>query len=70
MEKNDSALDITDVALGNLTGNGVANGRILDQGGPATPAARVPTLMPIGIAALGGLLSIIATNTILKRKKR
>ncbi|MCK4476579.1 MAG: hypothetical protein KAU16_07610 [Methanophagales archaeon] len=33
------------------------------------PRARVPTLTPIGIAALMGLLTLIATSTILKRKK-
>ena len=32
--------------------------------------AAVPALTPIGIAALVGLLSITATNTILRRKKR
>jgi uncharacterized repeat protein (TIGR01451 family) len=41
---------------------------------PAHPGftvwARVPTLTPIGIVALVGLLTIIATSVILRRKKR
>ncbi len=60
-------IQITDGGLGDddLT----ANGRIVDQGGPGNPiAANVPALTPIGIAALVGLLSVIAVLTI--RKKR
>jgi hypothetical protein len=72
LESNDGdniiVIRLQDNGIGDA--DGVANGRIVDQGGPATPAARVPTLMPIGIAALVGLLSIIATSTILKRKRR
>ena len=50
--------------------DGVVNGRIVDPGGPANPPAQVPALTPIGLIALVGLLTIIATGTILRRKKR
>ena len=50
--------------------DGVANGVIVDQGGPGIPTAvaRVPTLTPIGIIALAGLLLIIGISRIKKRK--
>jgi len=50
--------------------DGVANGVIVDQGGPGIPTAvaRVPTLTPIGITALAGLLLIIGIRRIKKRK--
>ena len=50
--------------------DGVANGVIVDQGGPGIPTAvaRVPTLTPIGITALAGLLLIIGISRIKKRK--
>ena len=50
--------------------DGVANGVIVDQGGPGIPTAvaRVPTLTPIGITALAGLLLIIGMSRIKKRK--
>jgi hypothetical protein len=50
--------------------DGVANGKIVDLGGPGVPGARVPALTPLGIAALIGLLSIIAMSTIVRIKKR
>lgn len=50
--------------------DGVGNGTIVDQGGIGNPAARVPGLTPLGIAALVGLLTTVITITILKRKKR
>jgi hypothetical protein len=49
--------------------DGVVNGRIVDPGGPGNPRAKVPALTPLGIAALVGLLAIIATSTILRRKR-
>lgn len=50
--------------------DGVANGVIVDQGGPGVPTgvARVPTLTPIGIIALVGLLTIVAVGRIRKKK--
>jgi len=50
--------------------DGVANGVIVDQGGPGIPTAvaRVPTLTPIGIIALAGLLLIVGISRIKKRK--
>ena len=50
--------------------DGVANGEIIDRGGAATPAAQVPALTPIGIAALVGLLTIIATSVIVRKRKK
>jgi len=51
--------------------DGVANGVIVDQGGIGNPRAKVPALTPVGIAALVGLLTIVATSVIVgKRKKR
>jgi len=50
--------------------DGAANGWIVDQGGIGNPAAQAPALTPIGIAALIGLLSIIATSTIVRIRKR
>ena len=51
--------------------DGVANGVIVDQGGPGitTVVARVPTLTLTGLVALIGLLSCIAINKIRKRGK-
>jgi hypothetical protein len=50
--------------------DGEANGWIIDQGGPATLPERLPALTPLGIVVLVGLLSIMATNTLLKRRKK
>ena len=51
--------------------DGVANGVIVDQGGPGitTVVARVPTLTLTGLVALIGLLSCIAINKIRRRGK-
>jgi hypothetical protein len=65
----DNIITITLQDGGRGDADGVANGWIIDQGGPATPSARVPALTPLGLLALVGLLSIIATSTILRRKK-
>jgi len=72
LESNDGDNIIVIRLQDNGTGDadGVANGIIVDQGGPATPAERLPALTPLGIVALVGLLSIIATSTIIRRKKR
>jgi hypothetical protein len=72
LESNDGDNIIVIRLQDNGTGDadGVANGWIVDQGGPATPAARVPALTPIGLIALVGLLTIIATSTILRKRKR
>jgi len=49
--------------------DGVANGVIVDQGGPGNPfGAKVPTLTPIGITALAGLLAVVAVSRIRKKK--
>ncbi|MGB7533021.1 MAG: choice-of-anchor U domain-containing protein [Halobacteriota archaeon] len=48
--------------------DGAADGVIVDSGGPANPAARVPTLTPIGLIALVGLLSVIVALSIRKRR--
>lgn len=48
--------------------DGIANGVIIDQGGPALPPAKVPALTPIGMMALVGLFSIIAVVSIRKKK--
>lgn len=51
--------------------DGVANGVIVDQGGPGitTVVARVPTLTLTGLVALIGLLSFIAINKVRRRGK-
>ena len=50
-----------------------ANGIIVDQGGPGNPPkappVAVPTLTPIGIIALIGLLSVVAMSKIRRRKE-
>ncbi len=61
-------IQLTDGGIGD--DDSVANGVIVDQGGPGIPTAvaRVPTLTPIGIIALVGLLSVIAMSKIRRRK--
>ena len=61
-------IKLTDGGVGD--DDGVANGVIVDQGGPGIPTgvARVPTLTPIGIIALVGLLTIVAVGRIRKKK--
>jgi hypothetical protein len=72
-DDGDNVITITVQDGGGGDDDGVANGVIVDQGAPGTPRAaaeRLPALTPLGIAALVGLLSIIATSTLLKKKKR
>ena len=61
-------IQLTDGGIGD--DDGVANGVIVDQGGPGIPTAvaRVPTLTPIGIIALVGLLSAVAISKIRRRE--
>ena len=61
-------IKLTDGGVGD--DDGVANGVIVDQGGPGIPTgvARVPTLTPIGILALAGLLAVVAVSRM--RRKR
>jgi len=67
----DNVITITLQDGGTGDADGIANGIIVDQGGPANPAAQAPALTPIGLIALVGLLTIIATSTIVRiRKKR
>ncbi len=65
----DNVITITlqDGGIGDADGE--ENGVIVDQGGPANPAARVPALTTAGIAVLVGLLSIIATSVIVRKKR-
>jgi len=61
---------VQDGGIGDL--DGVANGDIYDPGAPGIGAERaeeVPALMPLGIAALIGLLSVIVTSRIRRIKK-
>lgn len=66
----DNVITITLQDGGTGDADGAANGVIVDQGAPATPAAQVPVLTPIGIASLVGLLTIVATSTILRMRKK
>jgi parallel beta-helix repeat protein len=63
-------ITLTDGGLGD--NDGVANGVIVDPGGVGMPkeVVAVPILTPLGLIALVGLLTLIATNTILRRKRR
>jgi len=62
-------IQLTDGGIGD--DDGAANGVIVDQGAIGNPAAQVPALTPIGLIALVSLLTIIATSTIVRiRKKR
>ena len=62
-------IQLTDGGIGD--DDGVANGIIVDQGGPGIPTAvaRVPALTLIGLVALVGLLSVIAISKIRRREK-
>ena len=66
----DNVITITLQDGGTGDADGAANGVIVDQGGPASPPAQVPALTPIGIAALVGLLSIIAMSVIVRKRKK
>ena len=72
LDSNDGDNVITITLQDNGTGDadGVANGIIVDQGGPATPPERAPALTPVGLIALVGLLSAIAAISINMRKRR
>jgi len=64
-----------DVEVGDLDGDGdddvvIGTDGIFTIHALATKRAEVPALTPIGIAALVGLLSIIATSTIVRRRKK
>ena len=64
-----------DVEVGDLDGDGDDDVVVGTRGGLtihalATKRAQVPALTPIGLIALVGLLAIIATSTILRRKER
>jgi len=61
-------IKLTDGGVGD--DDGIANGVIVDQGGPGIPTAvaAVPTLTPFGIIVLAGLLAVVAVSTI--RRKR
>ena len=64
-------IQLKDNGLGDddLTGE---DGKIVDQGGPGSPpkeAVAVPTLTPIGIIALIGVLSVVAVSRIRRRKE-
>ncbi|NMX22149.1 hypothetical protein C5S30_06950 [ANME-1 cluster archaeon GoMg4] len=49
--------------------DGLANGLIVDSGGPGSPPERVPALTPIGVIALIGILSVVlAVATMRKRE--
>lgn len=71
LESNDGdniiVIRLQDGGIGDA--DGVANGVIVDQGGPALPTKKLPALSPVGIAALIGLLSIVAISTRVLRKK-
>lgn len=51
--------------------DGIANGVIVDQGGPGLPntLAKVPVLNPAGLVALAGALSFVAISGIRRRGK-
>ena len=62
---------VQDGGIGDL--DGVANGEIHDPGAPgirAGQAEQLPALMPLGIAALVGVLAILATSAIVSMRKR
>jgi len=61
-------IQLTDGGIGD--DDGVANGVIVDQGGIGNPRAEVPALTPVGIAALVGLLAIIATSTLVRKRRK
>lgn len=62
-------IQLTDGGIGDDDGN-ATNGIIVDQGGIGNPRARVPALTPIGLIALVGLLALVATSTILRKRKK
>lgn len=65
----DNVITITKQDGGIGDEDGVANGIIVDDGGPGNPfGVRATTLTPIGIIALAGLLTVIAVSRV--RKKR
>jgi hypothetical protein len=72
LESNDGdniiVIRLQDGGIGDV--DGVLNAWIIDQGGPAIPAEEVPVITPFGIAALIGLLSIIAIGTIARLRKK
>jgi hypothetical protein len=72
LESNDGdniiVIRLQDGGIGDV--DGVANGWIIDQGGPAIPAEEVPVLTPVGLSALIGLLSILAIGTIVRLRKK
>ena len=67
----DNVITITlqDGGIGDADGD-PTNGVIVDLGGPANLAAQAPALTPLGIVALIGLLSIVATSTIVRIRKK